>query len=295
MALVPTLPRVTALVLVHESVRHLASCVRALRASDGVEVEVVVIDNGSSAPAREAVREVVAAAGAGVSLLTLPENLGYAGGNAVGIARALDAGASWVLVVNDDVTVSAGAVARLAAGLAAAPGAAAAAPTVRHAAAPERIWWAGGTVDRVRGIGTHRTDATDAVGAPRDVGFLNGCAIFFRAEALRVLGAFDPSYFMYGEDVEWSLRATRAGWRLLHVPEAVVAHDVPFPEPPPAAWKIHLRDRNRRRMVRTHFRAGERVWFACWFYPTRLLRWAGYLARGDGARARAILAGMQER
>ncbi|MDQ8149634.1 MAG: glycosyltransferase, partial [Gemmatimonadota bacterium] len=91
MALVPALPRVTALVLVHESVRHLAAAVRALRASDGAEVEVVVIDNGSSAPAREAVREVVAAAGAGVSLLTLPENLGYAGGNAVGIARALAA------------------------------------------------------------------------------------------------------------------------------------------------------------------------------------------------------------
>ncbi|MFZ9899242.1 MAG: glycosyltransferase, partial [Gemmatimonadaceae bacterium] len=109
----PARGRITALVLVHESVRHLRACLRALLASDGVTVDVVVIDNGSSAAALAEVRAIVAASGAAVTLLELPENVGYAGGNAVGIARACAEGASWVLVVNDDVAVDPDAVASL--------------------------------------------------------------------------------------------------------------------------------------------------------------------------------------
>jgi GT2 family glycosyltransferase len=287
--------RISALVLVHESVRHLRACLRALLASAGVTVDVMVIDNGSSADALGEVRAIVAASGAAVTLLELPENIGYAGGNAVGIARACADGASWVLVVNDDVAVDPDAVAFLFQALMSDPGAAAAAPTVRHATTPERLWWAGGGIDRRRGIGTHHTDAGAALGEARAVEFVNGCAILFRASALGALGAFDASYFMYGEDVEWSVRARRAGWRLLHVPAARVAHDVPYPEPPAAAWKIRLRDRNRRRLVRRHFTRRDRFVFALWFYPTRLLRLFGYLARGDWARGRATLVGMWER
>ena len=119
--------------------------------------------------------------------------------------------------------------------------------------------------------------------------------MLFRAEALREVGSFDASYFMYGEDVEWSVRATRQGWRLLHVPEARLLHAVPHPEPPPAAWKIRLRDRNRRRLVRAHFGVRDRWRFACWFYPTRVVRLAQYLFAGDRSRARAVLQGMTER
>ena len=126
------------------------------------------------------------------------------------------------------------------------------------------------------------------------MGCLCGCAILFRAEALCAVGAFDATYFMYGEDVEWSVRAAHAGWRLLHAPEARLAHAVPFPEPPAVAWKIRLRDRNRRRLVRAHFGAWDRWRFAWWFYPTRVVRIAQYLLARDWPRARAILRGMTE-
>lgn len=70
-----------------------------------------------------------------------------------------------------------------------------------------------------------------------------------------------------------------------------MVHKVPYPEGDPTPSKIHLRDRNRRRLVRTHYRWDERLRFLFWFYPTRAVHLVRYLLRGDLGRARAILTG----
>jgi len=58
----------------------------------------------------------------------------------------------------------------------------------------------------------------------RDVGMLGGAAILVRREVIDQVGGFDERFHMYGEDNEWCLRITRAGWRLVFEPEAVVVH-----------------------------------------------------------------------
>jgi hypothetical protein len=79
------------------------------------------------------------------------------------------------------------------------------------------------------------------------------------------------------------------------VPEANVVHHTPWPEPPIAPWKLAMRDRNRRRMVRAHYTTGERVSFAVWFWPTRVVRLVQYALTLDVARLRAQFRGMTER
>lgn len=58
----------------------------------------------------------------------------------------------------------------------------------------------------------------------RDVGMLGGSAMMVRREVIEEVGGFDERFHMYGEDNEWCLRITRAGWRLVFEPEAVVMH-----------------------------------------------------------------------
>jgi GT2 family glycosyltransferase len=127
---------------------------------------------------------------------------------------------------------------------------------------------------------------------PRPVSALTGCAMLLRATVVRELGGFREDFFAYVEDTELGLRWSRAGWRLLHVPSALVLHKVPLPEPAPGATQIALRDRNRRRLARSHFTGGQRAAFYAWFYTTRALRIAGFVLRGDLARARAIVRGI---
>jgi GT2 family glycosyltransferase len=251
---------------------------------------VVVVDNAST----DATIERIEASGLPVTLLQTGANLGYAGGNNVGIAHALRGGAEFVFVLNDDTEVDPDMLSGLVRALIEDPEAAAAAPTIVHETPPNLIWWAGGTFRVARGLALHEgygEPADTRSSPPRRVDSLSGCGILFRRSALEGLGDFRADYFMYGEDVEWSLRARRAGWRLLHVPQARMVHKVAYPVKAPTPLKIHQRDRNRRRMVRTHYRWTERLRFAVWFYPTRLAHLVRYLLRGDIARARAIVSG----
>jgi GT2 family glycosyltransferase len=208
---------------------------------------------------------------------------------------ALAEGATRILVINDDAEVNAHTVARLEAALDADPRAAMAGPTIVYDDAAQSLCWAGGTLDVKRALGTVSGLPAALGETSRECGFVSGCCVMLRAEVVRQLGGFAASYFSYGEDVELSVRYARAGWRLLWVPEAQVVHHTPWPEPPIAPWKLTMRDRNRRRMVRAHYTLGERVSFAVWFWPTRLVRLAQYTLTLDWARAKAQWRGMTQR
>lgn len=290
-------PRVTAIVLTRDAPHHLEPCLAALRASREVRVRCLVVDNASAAGARE--HNQALAARFGADLLTTDRNLGFTGGNNLGIRTALAGDADWIVELNDDTVIDPEALRLLAAALATHPNAAAAAPLMTYASPADRVWWGGGRLSIGRGMGMHLHEGApvSAITAqgPIPVTFLTGCCIMFRPAALRQLGAFRESYFIYCEDVELSLRYRRAGADLLFVPEARLAHKIPSPEPEIPPHKIVLRDRNRRRMVREHYRWWERAQFTAWFYPTRMIHLLRYAARADWARARAILRGMGER
>lgn len=274
-----------------------ARCLEALLASVPAAPRVVLVDACSPDGSGERLH----ARFPQVDYLGLTENVGYAGGNNAGIEYALARGATKILVLNDDAELLPGTVALLEAALDADPGASMAAPTISFGAVGGPICWAGGSLDRLRALGTAqprergRETAFAGGGAPSAVTFVSGCCVMMRAEALRKAGAFAAEYWSYGEDVELSLRHAKAGWRLLWVPAAQAVHHTAYPEPEAAAWKIRLRDRNRRRMVRAHYSAGERAAFALWFFPTRVLRGLGYALRGDWARLRALWQGATER
>jgi N-acetylglucosaminyl-diphospho-decaprenol L-rhamnosyltransferase len=195
------------------------------------DLEVVVADAGSRDGTVAAVR-----GRADVTRVLALANTGF--------GRAANAGvratsARFVLVANADVRVRPGALARLAASLAAAADVAAVGPQVRypsgalqasarrHLDAPTVLghavlgrWWPENPWTRRY----HARDLPSEV--PRDVAWLSGCALLLRREAFESVGGFDPGYFLYVEDVDLGDRLRAAGWRLRYEPAAVVEHRV---------------------------------------------------------------------
>ena len=275
-------PLVVAIVLHYEREAHTITCVRALERSSGTPPRILIVDNHSLDGSGERLRALFPQH----DHLQTGQNLGYAGGNARGTAWALEQGAEFVLVINDDAEVEPSTVATLTAALQANPRAAAVGPTVRFDDPARTVCWAGGELDLLRALGT----PTGRTGHPCT--FISGCCLMIRASVLREVGTFRAEYFAYAEDVELSLRYARAGWQLLHAPTTTVLHHTPYPEPPTAAWKIRLRDLNRRRLVAAHYTAAERAKFALWFYPTRVLLMLSYAIRLDSVRLVAAWRGM---
>lgn len=280
-------PRVVAVVLNWCSEGDTASCIESLQASDYEALEVLLVDNGSpdgSGPRLHGRFPHVA-------YLQTGNNFGYGGGNNRGIAWALDHGADYVLVVNDDAVVDRGCVSALVRA-AEETSAAAVGPQIRYFDDPSLIGCGAGYFSPMRALGIHREyrESPDNLERRSAVSFVSGCCVLIRASTLRELGAFDESYFAYVEDAELSLRYVRAGRLLIYEPSALVRHRA-APGAPASAFQIRQRELNRRRLVSRHYRMRERALFGLWFYPTRLLHLARYAVRRDWGRAAAILEG----
>ena len=201
----------------------LRACLAALRAEAREGVELVVVDNGSEddslATARATWPEAV--------LVSLPGNLGFAEGCNRGIAVATGA---WVLTLNNDTVVQPGFLASLR-------------EATRTAAADvgmlqPRILLAARDRLNSTGVVVHRDGSAHdrdfgapvpSTAAPAEEIFCitAGAGVYRRAmlEAIRTeTGWFDPSYFMYFEDVDLGWRGRLAGWRAMTVPGPHVDH-----------------------------------------------------------------------
>jgi GT2 family glycosyltransferase len=191
----------------------------ALASLEGVDT--VCVDNGSTDGSDRAVEERFP----GVDLLRAGENRGYAGGNNLGIRRALEHGADWILLLNNDAVAEPGlldALARAAeerpdAGLLACKVLFPDGRTVQYAGAEFRAWL--GYSGRLRGHGR-----PDRFHEAVDVGRVDGAAFAVSRAAIDRAGLLDEWLFAYVEDVEWSLRIRRAGFAAVFVPDARVRH-----------------------------------------------------------------------
>ena len=285
-------PAVTAVVLNWCGEEVTRECLRSLLAADYPALTILLVDNGSPDGSGERLH----AAFPRVAYLQTGSNLGYTGGNNRGITWALEHGAEHVLVLNNDTVVEPDAVARLVEAAGEGSQVGAVAPKILYFGEPGRIWFAGGIFSAARGTGLHerqgQRDLPAADGRVRDITFVTGCCCLLTAAALRAVGGFAEDFFAYVEDVELSLRLSRAGYRLLYQPAARVRHHVRDAAAGPTPFQILHRDRNRRRLARRHLAPGQRLLFAARFYPTRLLKLVHYAGIGDWNRAGAIWRGM---
>jgi GT2 family glycosyltransferase len=222
------------------------ACLASLRRSTEA-VHAIVVDNGSSGSDAAAIR----ASGLADEVIETGANLGYAGGNNVGLRHALDAGFDAVGVLNNDTVAEpdcfAGVVAQLAPGRALAP-------TIVHADAPGRIWFAGGVVDRGWPRHLQPDELPPGDGPLRPSDWLTGCCIVAPAETWRRAGLFDERYFLIHEDSEWSLRARSRGVELLVATGSTLAHAVSssFAAGPPSRLGSFYGIRNGLRFEARH-------------------------------------------
>jgi GT2 family glycosyltransferase len=195
------------------------ACVRSILAGDA-DTRVLLVDNGSFDGALAAFDDTDR-----VQALQLPRNLGFSGGMNRGIERAIAEGAEVVTILNNDTVVPSGAMAQLAA---LAEGPVALSPTVMYRDEPERVWFAGGTLDMPDGYPHHTAldELTPCADGLRETELLAGCCITASVEIWQRAGLFDERFFLNFEDSEWSLRARGSGIRLLVACDVRIQHAV---------------------------------------------------------------------
>jgi len=192
---------------------------RALESLRGIET--ICVDNGSSDGSDGEVERRFP----DVELIRNGANLGFAGGSNVGIARALERGADWVLLVNNDAVAEPGLVEALERAAAARPDAGILACKILFEDG-RTVMYAGASFNAAFGYSGRRDGygGPDRFDALRDVTRADGAGLAVSRLALERVGLFDESLFAYVEDVDLSLRVWAAGFAVLFVPDAVIRH-----------------------------------------------------------------------
>jgi GT2 family glycosyltransferase len=202
------------------------AALRSALAIARADVRVLCVDNGSEDGSADAVRRELP----DVDVIENGANLGFAGGNNVGIRHALEQGAQWIVLLNNDATIAPDAIDAFEAAAAERPRAGILGGKVLYADPPDRIWFAGqrfrpllGYSGRPRGYG--RPDGPEyreLVATDRAVGALMAVS----REAMEAAGLMDEDLFAYVEDVDWSLRVRESGFEVLIAPAARAWHGV---------------------------------------------------------------------
>ena len=201
----------------------LLACLEAIDRThpDGVEREVLVLDNASDDGSAEAVRQL----GGEIRLIALEQRTGKAENDSTLMREALG---TYCLLLNEDSELRPGATATLLAALDADPKAAAATPQLLDSAGnPVPCAW------RFPGFGTaaigalflHRRFTVQSVGAAtRQVDWAQSSALMVRREAAVAVGYMDPDFFVYYDECDFAKRLEEAGWHSLFVPGAEAVH-----------------------------------------------------------------------
>ncbi|MBI4517288.1 MAG: glycosyltransferase family 2 protein [Deltaproteobacteria bacterium] len=217
-----TPPRVAVVVLNWNRTADTIECLASLARVTYPGAEIVVVDNGS----RPSPREQVLAQFPSVTYLENPHNLGYAGGNNVGLRYALAHGHQYVCVLNNDTVVEPDFLRAAVAAAESDPRIAVVGVKVLAFRDPSKVWVAYGKLTYGHGlvqlVGFYADDSRFAVAC--DVDWVPGTALLLRRSALEQIGLFDEEFFAYHEDVDWCTAAREAGWRVVFAPSARILH-----------------------------------------------------------------------
>lgn len=196
-------------------------CVESVKKSTFKDILIIIVDNNSQDGLGKELEDRN-----DLIFIQNPINSGYAGGNNIGIRKALELGYDYIFILNPDTTVDPKAVEFLIEGLEK-YSAAAANPKI-YFGDSETLWFAGKIFDLENVLGTHRgVDETDRGQYDRDeeIEDATGAALMVKKEVFEQIGLFDERYFLYYEDTDFAYRARKKGFKIMYLPKAKVCHE----------------------------------------------------------------------
>lgn len=241
------IPRVSVIILSWNRKKDTLETITSLARSNvsGFALEIYVVDNASTDGSQDAIKELLKKVERKPNLLTRfsenKTNLGFAGGNNIGMKDALDRGFDYVALLNDDTNVDMNLVGNMVKEHEEHGDAGAISPKIYFAKGFEFhkkyksselgrvIWYAGGDIDWKNVYGSnYGVDEVDEgqFDKVKEVDFATGCFVMYKSKVLKEVGFYDERYFAYMEDADHAQRIKKAGYKVLYSPKGILWHKV---------------------------------------------------------------------
>ncbi len=257
-----THPLISVITLNYNQAKVTCEFLQSLRQVTYPNLEVIVVDNNSAVDPTSDVEKAYPEA----VILRSPENLGFTGGNNLGMKEA---NGEYVFIVNNDTEVTEAIFERMLEGFAVDERVGVVSPKIRYYDQPDRIQFAGFTeinpfTGRNRGIAHLEVDQ-----GQHDQGsfspYAHGAAMLVKRSVIDAVGVFPELFFIYYEELDWSSQITRGGYKIYYQPTALIFHKESITMGRESAIKAYYHNRNRILFMRRNFRTYQLLCFYLFF------------------------------
>lgn len=210
-------PKVFIIVLNYNGGELIENCLKSLKKVDYSNLNILIVDNNSTDDSVARIEKKFPQ----IEIIKNKKNIGFAGGNNIGIKYALKNGASYVLLLNQDTEVEPNFLTELIeegekddrVGLLS--------PLIFWERT-KRVWFSGGKINWLNMKTFHKTNLVQEESF--ETCFLTGCSLLIKRSVLEKIGLLSEDFFLYWEDADYSVRAKRAGFEVKVVPKSVIYH-----------------------------------------------------------------------
>lgn len=215
------MPKVGIVISNYNGWQDTLACLESLRQQTVQDFEIILVDDAST---NDSVRQLQQRLPPNGVLLPQRVNAGFAAANNIGIRRALQDGAEWIMLLNNDTVCKPDMLEQL---LRQTPAGAVSCPKMLFMDPPDVIWFAGGSLDartgKVTHLGGHCKDGPE-FSRPMRISFVTFCCVLLPRQVVEKVGFLDESLFMYCEDLDYCIRLRQAGVEMWYLPDAVLHH-----------------------------------------------------------------------
>lgn len=276
-----------------------SACLRSLKSVQYPNYSIILVDNASTDGSIERLKNEFIS----VIYIQNPINLGFTGGNNAGISYALEKGFDYVLLLNNDTEVKPDFLDQLIDFHKTHPKAGMVQPLILFNQARNIIWSAGGIFNSILATchtsGSQKSLSTFPV-QDRELDWATGCCVLIPKKAVETIGLLPAAYFAYFEDVDWSLRFKKEGFRIYLASQSIVFHEAgsaskkQFEEGMLSPTVFYLHARNQLFLIRRHLRPHAQF-LAFPYHFIKYFGWITYFAlRGRTKKLKAVVRGLRD-
>lgn len=204
-------------------------CVQSIKESHAAAyTHVIIVDNDSPDGSGMRLADYYAQ-DISVTVLQQKENWGFSEGNNIGARYAKQQGASHIIFLNNDTIVQPQFLDEVLPYYDAHPEIGLLTGKIYYYSHPDTFWYAGGEYFPRKGKATHTGAREKDVGQYdkiRGISFCCGCYMIMSVEHFDKMGEMSDAYFLYAEDIDYSLQAMRAGFKIIYHPATAIYHKV---------------------------------------------------------------------
>jgi GT2 family glycosyltransferase len=282
-------PLISVIILNFNQLKVTCEFIDSTRSLTYPNYEIIMVDNASKEDPTEHIQKYYSE----VKLIRNKKNLGFTGGNNVGIRAGKG---DYFLIINNDTEVTPDLLERMLEPFSD-PEVGVVSPKIRYHAHPRIIQYAGFTevnpfTGRNKPIGGKMED-NGQFDNPGYTAYAHGAAMMVKKEVIAKVGLLPDIFFIYYEELDWSAHIRRAGFKIFYQPTALIYHKESITMGKESAMKAYFHNRNRILFMRRNTTAVQFIFFVAYYLtlavPKTILT---YILKGQREHLRNYFKGL---